>query len=109
MQGYDQAVVDAVMADWQTAPVSEQMRATLHYLAKLTSPQPTASLADIARMQQAGVSRIGMEEATLICFIYQALSRLADALDFNITPEENLASTGEFLYKFGYSVSSLPG
>lgn len=85
------------------------MRATLGYLEKLVSPTQTVDGTDIARMHEAGVTRIGIEEATLIAFAYQVLSRLADALDFNLTPEENLASSGRFLYKFGYTTSSLPG
>ncbi|MEM7130040.1 MAG: hypothetical protein AAF702_27165 [Chloroflexota bacterium] len=109
MQGYDSLVVQAVLDDWRSAPVSEQMRATLGYLEKLVSPEVTVDAADIAPMNIAGVSRIGMEEATLIALVYQTICRLADALDFNLTPEENLSSSGKFLYQFGYTTSSLPG
>lgn len=105
----DEAVVTAVLDNYQTAPIDERLRATLAYLAKLSAPGANVSQEDIAQMVQAGVSRVGMEEATLIAFTFQILSRLADALDFNLTPEENLSSTGEFLYTFGYKASSLPG
>lgn len=97
------------MDDWQTAVIDPKLKATLGYLEKLVLPDVTVEGSDIATMQQAGVTRIGMEEATLIAFVYQVLSRLADGLDFNLTPEENLAASGELLYKIGYSTSSLPG
>ncbi|MEM7118368.1 MAG: hypothetical protein AAF614_38445 [Chloroflexota bacterium] len=105
----DPEVVEAVLADWQTAVINPKLKTTLGYLEKLVLPDATVETTDIAAMHQAGVSRIGMEEATLIAFVYQTMSRLADGLDFNLTPEEHLASSGELLYKIGYSTSSLPG
>ena len=109
MQGYDSSVVNAILTDWRTAPVEENLLATLGYLEKLVSPTASVEEEDIMYMKAAGVTRLGMEEATLVAFCFQTLTRMADAMGWPLVPPANLDSAAHFLYKNGYVTSSLPG
>lgn len=109
MQNSDAATVKAALEDWRSAPIPENLKATLNYLEKLVSPEQTVEESDIQRMNAAGVSRIGMEEATLVAFSFQTLTRMADAMDWPLATEKNLKYAGPYLYKNGYSSLSIPG
>lgn len=60
-------------------------------------------------MHEAGVSPIGMEEATLVAFSFQTLTHMASAMNWPLATEKNLKATGRYLYKNGYRSLSIPG
>ena len=102
MEGFDEKLVDAVLDNWETAPVSDRLRSVLGFLQKLTlNPQQVAA-ADIAAMHSSGVSEKAIEEAIYVCFAFNVMDRLADALDFDIPTPQQFKQGGRFLYKLGY-------
>jgi alkylhydroperoxidase family enzyme len=97
-----EAVVTAAMADWRTAPVSDKVRTTLAFLEKLTLTPAKVDSEDIRAMKVAGVTREGIEEATQVCFMFNVIDRLADALDFDIPSKERFNRAARFLQFVGY-------
>jgi uncharacterized peroxidase-related enzyme len=108
-KGLDAAIVQAVLEDWRTAPVSEKVRATLGFLEKLTRTPELVSPDDITAMKAAGVSQRGIEEAIYICFVFCTINRLANSFDFELANEKSLNRVGFVLYNMGYGIGCLPG
>jgi uncharacterized peroxidase-related enzyme len=101
----DEALVSAILTDWRTAPVSEQMRAMLGYLEKVTLRPTEVGPDDIVQLKTAGLSDQAIEEALYICFLFNLMDRLADSFDFYVPDEDD----GKFLYRMGYWLGSIPG
>ncbi|HEY7357011.1 MAG TPA: hypothetical protein VH590_11115, partial [Ktedonobacterales bacterium] len=78
----DQALVQAILEDWRTAPVNEKLRATLAFVEKLTLQPDAVSAEDILLMRRAGVSDAGIEEAIAVCALFNLADRIADAFDY---------------------------
>lgn len=101
--------MEAVLADWRTAPVSERLRAALGFLEVVTL-QPTAvSAASIRPLREAGLSDRAIREAVYVCFLFNTLDRLADALNFTPPSNESARKIGDIAFRFGYSIAKLPG
>ena len=87
--------------------MSEKVRAVLGFLEKLTLRPETVGPADVEPLRQAGVTEQEMEDAIAICFLFNVITRLADAFDFEVLTE-NIKVGAKMLYQRGYGVSSLP-
>lgn len=109
MKGLDQATVDAVLADWRTAPIPARLRAVLGYLETLTLRPIDVTAQTMRELKAAGLSDRAIREATYVCFLFNVLDRLADALDFTMPTEEEAKTIGRVSYRFGYSIVKLPG
>ena len=109
VQAISDSTVQAVLADWRTAPIDEKLRATLDFLQKLTLGPTEISVADVDKVRAAGVSDQGIEDAIYVCFIFSVLTRLADAFDFDLTTPARWQVGGKIFYRIGYRSTSLPG
>ena len=109
MKGLDQATVDAVLADWRTAPVPDRLRAALDYLETLTLRPADVNAQMMRNLKAAGLSETAIREATYVCVLFNVLDRLADALDFTLPTEEEATRIGTLTYRFGYGIAKLPG
>ena len=96
------SLVDAVLADWRTAPVPEPVRTTLGFLEKLALTPDEVSGADIRQLRAAGVSRQAIEDAVYVCVMFSIIVRMADTLDFDIPSPEGFAVSADHLLKRGY-------
>jgi alkylhydroperoxidase family enzyme len=99
-------LVEAVLDDWQSAPLDQKVGAVLGLLEKLTlAPERTAD-EDVERVRAAGVSDEAIEDAILVCALFNIINRLADALDFDTSlssKPEIVAKGAQALLKFGYN------
>lgn len=103
------ATVQAVLADWQSAPISDRLRGALAFLEK-TTLHPTEIGSDDARaVLDAGVPAEGIRELLYVCFLFNVLDRLADALDFDLPTEKGNARIGYLADRLGYGIAKLPG
>ncbi len=109
MKGLDRETVDAVLADWRTAPIPERLRGTLAYLETLTLRPNEVTAATMRDLKAVGVSTRAIEEATYVCFLFNVLDRLADALDFTLPTAEEAETIGKLTFRLGYGIAKLPG
>jgi uncharacterized peroxidase-related enzyme len=93
--------VAAVLADLDSAPIEEGLRATLGMLGKLTS-EGTLSADDIRAMLSAGVSHQQIEDALAVSFAFNTTDRLANAFAFEVLSQEGFEAGAKYLLKRGY-------
>ncbi|MEU6563926.1 carboxymuconolactone decarboxylase family protein [Nocardia nova] len=101
-QAYDDdAKVRAVLADPDSAPIPDGLRATLHLLGKLTR-DATVTADDVRVVLATGVSPAAVEDALAVCAAFDTTNRLADAFDFELLSPAGFDSGAEYLLKRGY-------
>jgi alkylhydroperoxidase family enzyme len=74
--------VEAVLADWRTAPIDQRLRATLGFLEKVTLAPGDVTSADTDAVRAAGVSDEAIEDALAVCVSFNLIDRLADSFAF---------------------------
>ena len=97
----DEAKVQAVLADLETAPIEEPLRATLRLLGKLTR-EHAVNADDMRAVLSAGVSREQIEDALAVCFAFNTTNRLADAFGFFVPGHKGFEAGAKFLLQRGY-------
>lgn len=97
----DRTKVAAALADLDTAPIEEPLRATLRMLGKLTRGH-TIAADDIREVLSAGVSRAQIEDALAVCLAFDITARLANAFDFAIATPAAMDAGARHLLKRGY-------
>jgi uncharacterized peroxidase-related enzyme len=93
--------VAAVLADLESAPVEEPLRATLRMLAKLTA-EAKLSAEDMREVLAAGVSPQRVEDALAVCAAFNTTDRLADAFGFQVLSPAGFEAGATYLLKRGY-------
>lgn len=94
-------LVAAVLADLESAPVEEALRATLRMLGKLTTEE-TLTATDVRDVLAAGVSRQQVEDALAVCVAFNTTARLADAFGFEVLSPEGFEAGARYLLRRGY-------
>ncbi len=74
-----------VLEDWRSAPVDEKLRATLGFLEKLTVTPHDVGPEDIEPLRASGLSDNAIEDAILVCTLFNSINRVSDALGFDLT------------------------
>jgi uncharacterized peroxidase-related enzyme len=97
----DGAKVQAVLADLETAPVEDGLRATLRMLGKLTR-EGRVGAEDMREVLAAGVSPEQVEDALAVCAAFNTTNRLADAFGFELLSPDDYEAGAKFLLKRGY-------
>ncbi len=95
-------MVEAVLADWRTAPIDRKLRATLAFLEKLTLSPADVRPADVAPLRAAGVSDAAIEDAIQACVLFNIYDRMADSLSFHLPGPDGYAASGRSLMRRGY-------
>ena len=72
--------MSALQEDYRKAPISEQDRVMLDYVAQLTRDATRISREDHARLREAGFDDRGILQITLIASWFNYINRVADAL-----------------------------
>jgi uncharacterized peroxidase-related enzyme len=97
----DRAKVQAVLADLESAPIEEPLRATLRMLGQLTRDGKVGA-EDMREVLSAGVSRQQVEDALAVCAAFNTTDRLADAFGFEVLSPEGFTAGAKYLLKRGY-------
>ena len=95
-------MVEAVLADWRTAPIDQKLRATLGFLEKLTLDPDHVGPADVEPLRTSGVSEAAIEDAIQVCVLFNIYDRVADSLGFYLPGPDGYAASGRSLMKRGY-------
>jgi uncharacterized peroxidase-related enzyme len=73
-------MVEALQRDYRSAEISEQDRAMLDYVVKLTKDATRVSPDDHAKLRAVGFDDRGILQITLIASWFNYINRVADAL-----------------------------
>lgn len=76
----DDELVAALRKDYTQAPLSEQDRAMLDYVVKMTKDATRCTPEDLGRLRQVGFDDRGILQITLIAAWFIYINRVADAL-----------------------------
>ena len=107
--GISDELAAAVLEDFERAPIDAKTKAILAVIHKLTVTPDALTRDDVNAARAAGASDLELRDAMYVCFCFNILSRLADALDFPMASRTNQLRTARFLQFMGYSMASLPG
>jgi uncharacterized peroxidase-related enzyme len=97
----DAAKVTATLADVDTAPIEEPLRATLRMLGKLTR-EHGIDADDMRALLAAGVSVQQIVDALAVCFAFNTTARLANAFDFETPTPAAMNAGAKHLLRRGY-------
>jgi uncharacterized peroxidase-related enzyme len=95
-------MVQAVLADWRTAPIPERLRVTLGFLEKMTLSPQDLGPADVAPLREAGLSDEEIADAIHVCAIFNLINRLADAMGWEAQKDVAIHRFADLLLKIGY-------
>lgn len=95
-------MVEAVLNDWRTAPVNQKQQAILGWLEKLVLAPADVGPDDMVPLRAAGVSEEAVEDALYVCTFFTIINRIADSLDFEISPAEAFSRGADRLLEHGY-------
>lgn len=76
--GIEAGVMDALMADVDSAPVEDTLKPVLHFVKKLTETPGRMVAADADAVYAAGWSEDALMEAVGICALFNFMNRIAD-------------------------------
>ena len=103
----DERLVQAVLDDRRTAPVSDRLRAMLAFLETLTLTPGALTGADVDGLRRAGWADEAIEKAIYVCFCFCVMDRLADAFGFQVNSARGLAWVSRILLGPGYKIASI--
>ena len=95
--------VQAVLADLETAPIAEPLRATLRFLRTVTLEHARVTADDVRPLLALGVTRAQIEEALNVCFAFNVITRLADTFNFELRTREAADAGADRLLTRGYN------
>ena len=91
-----------MLANLETAPIEEPLRAMLAFLRKLTTDYNSVTPDDITHLFELGVSRAQVEDALSVCFAFNVLDRLADTFHWEVGDKKSFDVGAKVLLKRGY-------
>ena len=93
-----------MLEDPATAPISETLRAVLPFLRKVTREHGTLTPDDVRVLDAAGVTRAQLDDALIIAWCFNVITRLADTFKFHVGPQASFDSSAKMLLKRGYKM-----
>jgi len=78
--GGDEALVSQVKADFQSAPISEKLKALLAIAARTARGGHYVTAADVERARQCGATDLEIHDAVLIAAVFCLCNRYVDGL-----------------------------
>ena len=82
------------------------MRATLGLLEKLTLAPGEVVGEDLDELRAEGLSDRAILDAAYVCVGFNIITRIANALDFKVPPDEVFSRASRYLTVFGYNILS---
>jgi hypothetical protein len=95
-------LTQAVLEDLDAAPIEPRLRETIRFLRQLTREPDLIDARAVERVAATGVSRLALEDALLVAFCFNLITRLADALDWHIPDQSGFETSGRSLLERGY-------
>jgi hypothetical protein len=93
-----------VFADPDTAPIAPSLRAALGLVRKLTLAPEEVGAGDLRAILSAGVSEDAVRDAVYVCFAFNLIDRVSDALGFDLMDEKGYRRGARVLLRVGYKL-----
>jgi uncharacterized peroxidase-related enzyme len=97
-------ITKAVFADPDTAPIAGRLRAALGLVRKLTLTPEKVGADDLRMILDAGVSEDAVRDAVYVCFAFNLIDRISDALGFDLMDEKGYRRGAQVLLRVGYKL-----
>jgi alkylhydroperoxidase family enzyme len=97
----------AVVADWRSAPLRPELKATLVFLEQLALRPDELRTEHAAAARAVGVSDDALRDAATICALFSMITRLADALGWDVPTWERLRERAPAMLEGGYALASV--
>jgi len=97
----------AVVEDWRTAPLRPELCAALAFIEVLTLRPDELTKADADAAFAAGVSREALRDAATVCAFFNMITRLADALGWDVPSSDRLTARAAAMLDGGYSFAAM--
>lgn len=95
-------MVDAVLDDYRTAPISEREKALFAFIEKMNRQSSILRKEDIEEAIAAGWSEEAMYDAITVCALFNFYNKWIDATGVGDMTAAAYAASGERLATFGY-------
>jgi hypothetical protein len=102
----DRTLVQAVLDDYTTAPISEKERALFAFLAKMIEDSRTIRREDADAVRAAGWSDEALYDAITVCSLFQFYNNWVDATGVSDMPAFAYEISGKRLATTGYVPST---
>lgn len=99
----DASLIDAVVRDYRSAPITDEEKLLLAYLEKLTLAPSTTSAADVERLHEAGWSDEAIYDAVTVCAMFNFYNRWVEGSGVQDMPQAGYEQSAERLATVGYS------
>ena len=94
--------MQAALADLESAPLAEPLRATLRFLRKVTREHEAVNADDVRALLALGVTRAQIEDALHVGFAFNVITRLADTFKFEVGSPASFDAGAKVLLTRGY-------
>lgn len=98
----DRDLVDAVLEDYTTAPISDKDKALWAFIEKVNRVSNQTTQADIDRMKEAGWSEEAIYDAVSVCALFNFYNTWIDATGVHDMPAAAYDASGVRLATKGY-------
>ena len=95
-------MVDAVLDDYRTAPISDRDKALFAFIDKMNRESNRMTRDDIDTAKAAGWSEEALYDAISVCALFNFYNKWIDATGVHDMPAAAYAASGERLANFGY-------
>jgi uncharacterized peroxidase-related enzyme len=100
--GVEPGLLEAALADLDTAPVAEKLKPVLRYAGKLTETPSRVSQADADAVLAAGWDEVALYHTVLVCALFNFMNRLVDGLGVR-ADSDYYATSAARLRRIGYA------
>ena len=101
-KGLGCSTVDAALADYHAAPISQGLKAALEFLEAMTLRPTELTSKNAKAALDAGVSAEALKDAIAVGAIFNIVTRCANALDFAVPTAKEFDRAASMLLKRGY-------
>ena len=102
-----EALIQAVLADYRTAPIPEKLRAMLGFIEKMTLRPSELTRADADAVRAAGVGDEAIIDAVHIAALFNMIVRLADSLGWDVPTWVRLQQRAPAMLEGGYVMRAI--
>jgi AhpD family alkylhydroperoxidase len=99
----ERPLLNAVLSDFQSAPISEALKGALTFLEIMTLRPAELSKAHAVAALDAGVTAGALQDAIAVGTLFNVIARYACALDFAMPSDKEFERAANMLLKRGYA------